>query len=199
MQTHLPEECAKWLDSLGGDLSEAWRVCPRADWLLAMALAAAVDRTLVVHAAHEIASAALARRVPEGPSANRALRLALAWIEGRATSSEAWAGGFSAMEAADRVSDDAALSAAIRAAAFVAFACDDLADATFYLHRSYASKAAEQAAIALEGDEVSWAAHVRARIPLATFLAAYEVASQPPPPNPEGEGEEEPPSDGFYT
>lgn len=195
LKEHLPSDCAHWLDSFA-DVAEAWRACPRPDWLLSMALAVGVDRSLAVHAAADLASAALAHRAPEDPSANRALRLALAWIEGRSTSSEAWASGFSAMEVADR-STDAPLTSSMRAAAFLAFACDDRADAVFYAHRGYAAKAAEQAVLAL-GDEPKWATHVRARIPLATFLSAFRIASIPPPPIPEDEGADVP-SDGFYT
>lgn len=199
---HLPAECVVWLDAClddgraAGDLAAAWRACPKAEWLLAMALAVEVERSLAVHAAADITAAALSRRAPLDPNASRALKLALRWIEGRATSSEAWASGFSAMEAADRCGDPE-VAAATRAAAFLAFACDDRADAAFYAHRGYAARAAEQAAAALGGDERTWAAHVRARIPLANFLSAFDVASQPPPPF--AEVEQEIPSDGFYT
>jgi hypothetical protein len=194
LRENLPPDCADWLDRFD-DLADAWRDCPRAEWLLSLALAVDVERSLAVHAAADIASAALAHRAPDDPSAGRALKLALGWIEGRATSSEAWASGFSAMEAADRC-DDPIIAAAMRGAAFLAFACDDRADAVFYAHRGYAAKSAEQALRALD-DDPKWATHVRARIPLAAFIAAFRVASQPPPPLAEGETEDVP-SDGFY-
>jgi hypothetical protein len=164
--------------------------------LIQLALAVAVDRALVVHAAADLARAAVAVARPDDATARRAIAVAAAWLEGNATSSHAWAIGFAASEAADREEDERGAAAA-RAAAFVAVACDDRADSSFYAHRGYAAKAAEAAAIALSHEEA--AALVRARIPLSSFLGAYDVASQPPPPLPEAEPDAERSSDSFYA
>lgn len=197
LERNLPSDLVAWLEA-HDDLADAWRSCPHAHWLIHMALAVEVDRSLVVHAAADVASAALSRARPDDPTAHRALRIALAWLDGRASSSQAWAIGFSASEAADH-EPHPIVAAAMRSAAFVAFACDDLADASFYAHRGYAAKAAEAAALALATDDIRAADRVRARIPLPTFLSAYDVASRPPPPLPEPEGDAEPPSDSFYA
>jgi hypothetical protein len=196
LKANLDGELASWLDGFGPDLAGAWRGCPRASWLLSMALAVDVDRKLVVHAAADLAGASLPAELSRDSRPQHALRTALAWLEGRASSSEAWASGFAAMEAADREVRDTKLAAAMRAAACVAFACDDRADATFYAHRAYASKAAEHAAELLA--DPAAADQVRARIPISAFLSAFATASQPPPPMPE-QDDAEPGSDSFYA
>lgn len=194
----LPPDLACWLERRAeADLASAWRECPHAHWLLHLALAVELDRGLCVRAAADLAGAALAGRDPVDPSALSALRTGLAWLEGRANASAAWACGFSASNAADR-EEDATLANAMRAAAFVAFACDDKADATFYAHRGYAAKAAEAAELALESAP-SAADRVRARIPVTLFLDALAIASEPPPPNDAVDGEVEPATDSFYA
>lgn len=184
LEAHLPADVAAWLEGRGDDLSQAWRSCTHGHWLIHMAAVARVDRVLLVHAAADVAGAALARRHATDERAARALRTALAWVDGRTRSAAAWACGFAAVEAAD-AEPDPCVAAALRAAAFVAFACDDDADASFYAHRAYAAKAVEQAALALGSDGPTPAALVRARIPLRAFVSAFEVASRPPPPLPD--------------
>ncbi len=196
LKSYLPADVAEWLSSCEDDLAEAWNGCARADWLLHMAAAVEVDRGMVVQAAHDLASLAVAARDPDGERSTSALRHTLAWIEGRARSSHAWASAFAAAEAAER-EEDPLVAAAMRAAAFVAFACDDDADASFYAHRAYAAKAAEQVALALPPDAIRAAVVVRARIPLQVFLDAYEVASQPPPPIPDVDPDAT--TDSFYA
>jgi hypothetical protein len=196
LREHLPADCAAWLDSYGADVQGAWSVCPKAEWLLSMALAVGIERRLVVHAAHDLASAAIAKRADAGSSARRALELALEWTEGRATPPAAGAAACWAAAAADRCDADAELSSVVRAAAFVAFACDDLADATFYLHRSYASKAAELA-VRVCGVDARWAEGVRSRISLEQFSAAYALASEPPEAQPDLDPGDS--GESFYT
>lgn len=196
LKSSLPPDLARWLDARGHDLGRAWRECPHARWLLALAAAVELDRALIVRAAADLASAALAGRQDVDPSALSALRTGLAWLDGRANASQAWACGFSACAAAS-IEPDAALADAIHAAAYVAFACDDKADATFYAHQGYAAKAAAAAERLLEGGP-SAADRVRARIPLTAFLDALAVFAQPPPPSESGDAEVEI-TDSFYA
>jgi hypothetical protein len=149
-----------------------------------------------VRAAADLASAALAGRPGVDPSAHSALRTGLAWLDGRATASAAWACGFSASAAAAR-EPDSVLADAINAAAFVAFACDDKADATFYAHRGYAARAAEAAERALPRVP-SAADRVRARIPATVFLDALTIATRPSPAMDSGEAAVEI-TDSFYA
>lgn len=192
----LPPDLGRWLKDQGDDLGSAWRDCPHARWLLSLALAAELERALIVRAAAELASAALAGHEEIDPSAVSALRTAIAWLDGRANASEAWACGFSASAAAAR-EPDSALADAIDAAAFVAFACDDKADATFYAHRGYAAKAAEAAERVLEGAP-SAADRVRARIPVNVFLDALAALSRRSTLTESGETEVEI-TDSFYA
>lgn len=196
LTTHLPRELVRWLDGHGDDPTRAWRECPHAHWLLHLALAVHLDRALCVRAAADLAGAALSGRDVDASAAS-ALRTALAWLDGGANASQAWACGFSAINAADREEDET-LADAMRAAAFVAFACDDKADATFYAHRGYAAKAAEAAEAIIQGSP-SAADRVRARIPVELFVDALAIASQPPPPNDAIDGEVEPATDSFYA
>jgi hypothetical protein len=99
------------------------------------------------------------------------------------------------MDASD-AEEDLELANAMRAAAFVAFACDEKAEATFYAHRGYAAKAAHAAELALAGPP-SAADRVRAHIPAGVFLDALEIASKPPPPMNEGEADQT--TDSFYA
>lgn len=194
LRAQLPDALSLWLDAQGGP-AEAWRICPRAHWLLHLALAVDVDRALVVGAASALARAALEAHPTADRSAHRALRVSLAWLDGDASGSDAWAAGFCAREAAEHERDPA-LANAIRAAAFVAFACDEKADAGFYAHRGYAAQAAHAAELAL-ADPAGAADSVRASIPDATFAAALTRASEPPAPMPGGEVE--PTTDSFYA
>ncbi len=193
LEQHLPAELAAWLEH-HEDPRSAWETCPRADWLVRLATAVEVDRALIVHAAADVAEAALRIAAPSDPTGRRARTVALAWLEGRASSSQAWAIGFAVTDAAD-AEEEPTRAAALRAAACVAFACDDRADASFYAHRAYAAKVIEAAPLSA-GDASRL---VRARIPLSSFLRAYDVASRPPPPLPEAEPDAERSSDSFYA
>lgn len=175
LAAELPEELAGWLTG-HTDLAAAWRECPRPEWLLHIALSLNVERRLLVHAAAELAAeAALAGRGAD-LRPRRALRTALLWLDGRAEGSTAWAHGFAAMEAADGLEGRAADAA--RAAACVAFACDERADASFYAISAHAARAVCFAASALS-DPAHSADRVRELVPLATVLAAVELASRP--------------------
>src|SRR5690606_27269361 len=90
LTTHLPRELVRWLDGHGDDPTRAWRECPHAHWLLHLALAVHLDRALCVRAAADLAGAALSGRDVDASAAS-ALRTALAWLDGGANASQAWA------------------------------------------------------------------------------------------------------------
>ncbi|MCB9592462.1 MAG: hypothetical protein H6719_07000 [Sandaracinaceae bacterium] len=177
LRHRLPAEIGTWLRPFDEDLATAWRSCPRADWLVHIALQLGVGRTTVVHATAELVSAAVAsRRVPD-LRVNRALVITLKWLSGRALGSEAWAAGFSATDIADGLSDQRDAAAA-RAAGCLAFACDDDADPGFYAHRAYAAAAAAHATVALDAVDDA-ADRVRSFVPL--HLVLDRVADWEPP------------------
>jgi hypothetical protein len=174
----LPEEAADWLRG-HDDLATAWRECPRPDWLLHIAASLDVERRLIVRAAAELAAeAALAGRGAD-LRPRRALRTALLWLDGRAEGAAAWAHGFAAMEAAEGLEGRA--SDAARAAACVAFACDERADASFYAISGHAARSVAFAASALADPEGS-ADRVRELLALPKVLRAFELASRPAAP-----------------
>ena len=76
-------EAVEWL----GDrtLAQAWRTCPRGDWMLWLAGRLNIERKVLVRAAVECARPAL-KYVPKGEKRPaKALSVALAWTRGRAT------------------------------------------------------------------------------------------------------------------
>ena len=165
----LPTDLDAWV-ATRQDATAVWRECPRAEWLLQLAAAADARRSLLVHAAADVVSEALAEHSMRAGAPHVALLTTLSWIDGRATSSMAWAAGFSSMDVSRALSAAASPDAgAAEAAALLAFACDDRADATFYRHRGYGPGAAKVASEALSDPSLA-AARVRARIPLSTFL-----------------------------
>ena len=177
VRRRLPEEVAAWLLPFGEDLPRAWRACPRADWLVHLALHAGVGRTTLVHATAELVSAAVvARRVPD-LRVNRALVTTLRWLGGRATGGEAWAAGFAATDVAMGLEDPRDVAAA-RAAGCLAFACDDEADPGFYAHRAYAAVAAAHAMEAL-GEGYDSVGRLRSYLPLSMVLE--RIAEWPAP------------------
>ncbi len=178
LRRRLPAEIGNWLEPFGEDLAAAWRACPRADWLVHLALQLGVGRTTVVHAVSELVSMAVAaRRVPD-LRVNRALVTTLKWLSGRALGAEAWAAGFAATDVSDDLTDPRDVAAA-RAAGCLAFACDEDADPGFYAHRAYAAVAAAQADEALDGRGDA-AGRVRGYIPLPMLLD--RLAAWPGPP-----------------
>ncbi|GAB5547964.1 MAG: hypothetical protein SangKO_077240 [Sandaracinaceae bacterium] len=193
LEETLPTDVARWIHAAEGDLSRAWRNCPRPDWLVQIALAVRVDRSLVVHAALEVATDAVARHPISDLRPRRALMTALQWVGGRVPGTQCWAHGFAATEVAETLEGPAADAA--YAAAFVAFACDDQADDSFYAHRAYAALAMTHAATTLELSRACQT--IRERIPLPVVLERFEVASRPPPPLPLGLDPAEI-SDSFY-
>src|SRR5690606_14297821 len=80
LKAHLPSDLAAWLEVQGDDVAAAWRSCANAHWLLHLAAAVDVDRGLLVHAAADVASAALAAGGVADERAVRALRIARAWL-----------------------------------------------------------------------------------------------------------------------
>lgn len=196
LKAHLPRDLARWLGERGEDHARIWRECPHAHWLLRLALLVHLDRTLCVRAAADLVSAAI-QGLAVDSSALDTLQTVLAWLDGKADASEAWARGFSTSNAAEQEANER-VADAMRAIAFVAFACDHKADADFYAHRGYIVKAAEAAEAILVGPP-SAADRVRARIPVELFVDAFVNASVPPPPNPALDGDAEPGTDSFYA
>lgn len=186
----LPQDVVEALEPRGSP-AEVWERSEDGAHLLWLALAAGVERRLVVGCALSIAERALAAARPSDMRPARALKVADAWLRGVASGSEAWAAGFAAMQAAE-ASAEPDKSPAIRAAASVAFACDDLADDAYYALTGYCARAAEHASEHLAPADA--AACVRARVPSALFEACVERASRPLSLAPELE-----PLDGFYT
>lgn len=169
-----------------GDLTRAWRSCPRPDWLLRMAMEAGLGRAALVRAAAGLVTEALCGLSVPDLRVRRALMVSLRWVAGRATAREAWACGFAATEAANGMQEPRE-EAAARAAALLAFACDEDADDVFYAHRGYAVKSAERCTLVLDASGA--AERIRSEIPLASFLEAAELRSRtvhelPPAPPP---------------
>jgi hypothetical protein len=193
---NLPSTLVRWLEGRD-DLAQAWRTCPSASWLIHLALAVELDRALIVQAAVDVVSSAITSAAPADMHALRALRVARAWLDGRAQPTEAWAAAFAASEAAE-VEPDPKRAAVIRAASLVAFACDDRAEPAYYAHRADAARAVELADGALADDTAGTppAAWIRARIPLPTVLSALAKASEPPPPMPD---DSDPADRAFYA
>lgn len=104
-------DAIKW--SKGKSLEEAWRECPRGDWLLWLAAGLRINQKLLVSAACACARTAL-RNVPEGEDRPRiAIETAEAWTRGEATPSEVQS---AAANAALGVAYDADVSVSVYAA-----------------------------------------------------------------------------------
>jgi len=174
----VPEELAHWITPYGEDLPRAWRECPSAEWLAHIALRLGVRRTPLVRATMELVSSAVGARRPPDLRPNHAIVIAGKWLGGNALSYDAWAAGFAAAEAADALADPIDAAAA-RAAACLAFCCDDDADDAFYAHRAYAATAGRHAAVAL-GSEGAAADRMRAALPLTHVLQAYAHSALTP-------------------
>ena len=66
----------------------AWRQCPRGDWLLWLAARAGIDRKVLVAAACDCVESAM-RHVPEGETRpQECLRIVRSWVDGKATIEE---------------------------------------------------------------------------------------------------------------
>jgi len=145
-----------------------------------LALRLGIGRAAVVRATAEVVSAAVALRHAPDLRPNRAVVTTMGWLSGRSHPKDAWAAGFSAMDAA-RELDDPRDAAMARATARLAFACDEEADDVFYAHRGYAASAADEASRVLGGTEVG-ADRFRDEIPLAAVLEAFAVLPRQPTP-----------------
>ncbi|MEM1416746.1 MAG: hypothetical protein AAGH15_17745 [Myxococcota bacterium] len=168
------------------DLETVWASCPRVDWLLALALKAGVERRRVVAAALTCLELAPPR------AGSDALELARRWTEREAEGATCWAAGFRASTVAPRLTDrrDALR---LRAAAALAFACDDQTDAAYYARRGHVVEAAGLAAASVAPEAAAAMAEcVRAAISLRALRRALSatlritLAPPPPPPAPIG-------------
>jgi hypothetical protein len=196
---HLPPALTRWMAREGTDPVEAWATIPRASWLVHLALALDLDRRRIVAAVHHPVAAHLQNHRVRDLRPARALRTARKWLDDEATGAEAWARGFAAMDAAEQ-SESPARRAAIRAAAAVAFACDEAADAAFYAHEGHAARAIESIESLLDDEAVRRVADdVRRRIGAAPVLSAFErllreaqlVTVEPPAPDSGSDDEQE--------
>lgn len=178
LQRRLPMGAASWLSAHDHDLAVGWGTCPRPEWLVHIALQVGVLRTPLVRATSDLVSTAVSSRHAPDLRPRRAVVTTLRWLAGRAPSSEAWAAGFAAMDAAETLEDELDAEAA-RAAACLAFACDDQADDGFYAHRAYAATAACHATEVL-GDATIAADRFRDALPTTAILDAFGRLSQAP-------------------
>jgi hypothetical protein len=143
------EQIVDWAASADDDPHIAWLTCPRGAWLVHIALRANVERTLVVRAAEACATLAVARLSKEVRAPARTLHLVRRWVDGHAEAAACWASGFAASAAAIELEGEDELAA--RAAACVAFACDDNADPLYYSVRAHAVEAIDLAERAMGG------------------------------------------------
>ena len=175
-------EAVEWCGSRG--LVEAWRECPRGDWMLWLAGRIDIDRKLLVLAACDCAETAL-QYVPEGEDRPaKCIQVARNWCEGTASMDDVKAArrdayaAYPAADAAAYAAADAAADAAIAYAA-AAYAAAD-ADAAAYA--AIADAAAAYAAADAAADAASANARrkslktcanlVRKRIPVSAINAA---------------------------
>jgi hypothetical protein len=93
------DEAIEWVGSRSA--AEAWRDCPRGDWMLWLLARVGADRRRIVLAACECARMALPY-VPEGEDRPRiAIETAEAWARGEATTEQVRAAAVPAADAAE--------------------------------------------------------------------------------------------------
>jgi hypothetical protein len=190
------DEAIAWLATLpaSATLADVWASCERGDWMLWLAMAAEIDRRLVVEAACDCAETALVHVPPGDERPARAIAAARAWARGETTAgSEAAARAAArasyAYAAADTAAAYAAGSAAAAAYAAAAVYADAYAaDANAYvcavaLAVAYAADAAAEAAAdataEAAAEAAAYAQHaalVRGRISAADVEAAMLAA-----------------------
>ena len=144
------EESLDWLkEKKPSNVYQAWRSCPRGDWLLWFAAKIGVDRRLVVAAACEIARDALPifeGKYPDDNRPRKAIETAEEWCKGKATQEQvrmaaaaATAAAWAAADAADAADAAADAAEAADAAADAADAAADAADARDKALQKYAA------------------------------------------------------------
>lgn len=181
----LEGEVGRWLASHGHDVHGAFDACRRGDWLVHIAIALEVERTIIVLAAAESARLALERTQQRDLRAARAVQTAIGWARGECPPADAWAAAFAASHAAEEIARENPLaSEAARAAAAAAFACDPRADRSYYAQKAYAADAVEHAVRAYGLEERVGRQRcldvVRERITLEVLLGAAGRPSSPP-------------------
>ena len=157
-------------------VAQAWAECPRADWMLGIAVRAGVDRRLVVRAACACARTSI-HLVSAGEDRPRiALETAEAWSRGEASIEQvraagaAWATEAAARAGAARAAEAAAGAAGAAAGAWAAEA------AAWSAAWSAAWADAEAAGAAWAAAGVAWAAAGAARA--AAWAAAESAAAE---------------------
>jgi len=165
------EESLDWLkEKKPSNVYQAWRSCPRGDWLLWFAAKIGVDRRLVVAAACEIARDALPifeGKYPDDNRPRKAIETAEEWCKGKATQEQVrMAAAAAAAAAADAAAAAAAADAADAWAAAWAAAADAWAAAWAAADAADAADAAADAAAADARDKAlqKYAAIVRKHI-----------------------------------
>jgi len=153
------ESAVRWVGRRG--IERAWTECDRGDWMLWLAGRVCEKDSdlhrLVVRAAVECARPAL-KHVPKGEKRPaEALRVALAWTKGKATSEQVRAAAAAASAAAAAASA-AAASAADSAAAYAAYAAAAAAAAAASAADSVTASAAAAYADAAYADAADAAA-----------------------------------------
>ena len=173
-QSGADEELLAWVDQ-GWDVRALWRTCPRADWLLRLALVARIDRRSIVGAAlrcvvHSVRSQTVVdnsaqqainqvrRWVAEGPDAiagrpgsgdDAPADRRAGGVRGSRSAARCWAAAAAATAAAaERSSQDLGVGHTTLAAAALAFACDERADDSYYERRAHAAEAVAHATLA---------------------------------------------------
>ena len=162
-------EAKEWAKDRDSNLYNAWRACPRGDWLLWMASKLGIDRKLIVAAACDCAEEAL-KYVPDGEDrpAN-AIRVTRAWLDGNSSIYEVDEARRAAYAAANAA---AAYVAAYAAASAAAYAAANAAAANAAYAAAYAAYAAAVDANAYDADADAMATLVRKAIPWTVWKEA---------------------------
>jgi hypothetical protein len=173
-QLDLEEDLVDWFARTRFGLSEGWESCPRGDWALLLALAAGYPRVELVRAASRCVASVVGSVPRHEGRPTAALRAALRWTEGEASSVVCWAAGFAASSASSEMLDQRAADAAMAAGA-LAFACDNEALAPYYTQRAHVAEAAQLAARSLARPPAT--AHRIMALILRDMIDGHQVAA----------------------
>lgn len=175
---------AEWAETEERSLAVAWATCPRGDWLLDIVAHLELDRRAIVRAASDCVLLALPHAAAE-PAARAAWEIARRWIDRQANGAECWAAGAAARQLAETLGSSAPrTAAALSAAAALAFACDDRAEAAFWAQRAYVAECAAHAAAANAQGSAAAARRtadlVREHFPFESVAKPIALASRTP-------------------
>jgi len=176
----------EWVDTQ--TIEQAWTACERGDWMLWLGSRIAIDCKLLVLAACACAEPALAFVPVHENRPRRAIEVARAWCAGTATLSDVRAvAAFAAASASAAASDAAFAASAAAAASDAAFAASAAAASAYAAYASayaaadaaYAASASASATYASYASAYAEslrtsAATIRAMIPLAAIVEAFD-------------------------